>query len=58
MLIILNQLDWFCDRCDDCRSQQTVSVIFADGSEGYLCRRHLNESIREQCRQKEEEVAR
>jgi hypothetical protein len=55
MLIITNRLEWVCDRCDSSVAQQTVSVIYADGTDGYLCRRHLGEVIREQCGERVEE---
>lgn len=57
MLIILNRLEWCCDRCDGATVQPCVSAIQADGTEAYLCRQHLGEVIREQCGEREEAFA-
>lgn len=55
MIVILNCLDWVCDRCEGCVNQPTVSIIQADGTEAYLCRRHLGDVIKEQCGERIEE---
>lgn len=56
MIILLNRLEWYCDRCESEVSQMTVSIVYADGTEGHVCRHHLGEVIKEQCGERVEEA--